>query len=168
MKKLVTIFIILITCLSLNSCSCKKKANLDYKYVGAYVDLVEVKERTMNDRNIKLYYDEAKDTLVDSSQIYEYQLSTSFLTKNIKEDDGRMVYDIAAQYMLTLSSEIKLDKVDVYPIVYDGEKYSIKDDKKTITLVNKEIKGVSFAYSYFYEKEEYAFKISIKILKKEV
>lgn len=161
--KILLVFALIICTMFVTSCSCKKKDNLEYKYVGAYIEIIEVEKRTMDDRNMKLYYDEAKNTLVDTNKIYEYQIKAGTLTKDIKDN----AYDLSGSYSITVSKAADLQEINVYPITYDGTNYKILDDKKTIKLVTNETKGVSFRTSYFFDDEEHSFKISIKFNKKE-
>ena len=154
---------LIISALFVTSCSCKKIKEVDYKYVGAYIEVIKVEEKSIDDRNLKLYYDENKKVLVDINKIYEYQIVSGSLTKNIENNN----YDISGAYSISIPNTEELKEVNVYPITYDGSKYNILDDKKTIKLVDNETNGVSFSTNYFFEKEEYTFKISIKIYKKE-
>lgn len=167
MKKIVLLFVILINICFISSCSCKKKGEIDYKYVGLYVELINLESRDINDRNLKLYYDESQKILNDTNQIYEYQIQTSSINKNIYEINEMTVYDFAALYTISVGVDVELDKAKVYPIVYDGGKYQILDESKTIDIVGGQTKTVSFELTYSYEKEDYAFKATIKILKKE-
>ena len=163
MKTKFLIITLIICTLFITSCSCKKVKSVDYKYVGVYIEILEVEEKKIEDRNLKLYYDENSKTLINTNQIYEYQLKTGNLTKIIENN----LYDISGAYSISVPYDSKLKEVDVYLITYDGSNYKILDDKKTIKLSDNETKGVSFGINYFYEKEEYTFKISIKIHKKE-
>ena len=162
-KKLIVVFTLIICALFISSCSCNKRKDEGHKYVGAYLELIKVETRTIDDRNVKVYYDEKLDKLVEVNRIYEYQIKASSLTKDIKDN----IYDISAAYSLTAPKDSKLEEVKVYPIVYDGKKYTVLEESKTIKLVDNETKGVSFRINYSFEKEEYTFKISIKIFKKE-
>ena len=156
-------FIITLIICTLFITSCKKKDNLEYKYVGAYVEVLEVENRTMEDRNIKLYYDENRQTLINTNRIYEYQIVTGTLTKDIKDNN----YDLSASYSVTVANKSELKEINVYPITFDGTNYKILEDKKTIKLVVDETKGVSFRTNYFFDDEQYSFKVSIKFHKKE-
>ena len=142
-----------------------KKAGdkLTIGYYESSSEVIEVEKRTMDDRNIKLYYDENKNTLVDTNKIYEYQIKAGTLTKDIKDN----AYDLSGSYSITVSKAADLQEINVYPITYDETNYKILDDKKTIKLVTNETKGVSFRTSYFFDDEEHSFKISIKFNKKE-
>ena len=161
--KFILVFILSICTIFITSCSCKKTKDVDYKYVGAYIEIIKVEQKTMDDRNIKLYYDEINDKLVDSNKIYEYQVVAGNLTKVIKEKS----YDLSGAYSIAVPNTAELNEVNVYPITFDGTNYKILEEKKTIKLVENETKSVSFKTNYFFEKEEYTFKIIIKIFKKE-
>ena len=125
MKTKLFFAIALIICtLFITSCSCKKKDNLEYKYVGAYVEVIEVENRTMEDRNIKLYYDENRQTLINTNKIYEYQIVTGTLTKDIKDKN----YDLSASYSVTVANKSELKEINVYPITFDGTNYKILED----------------------------------------
>ena len=162
-KKIIVIFTLIICALLISSCSCNKRKDEGHKYVGAYLEIIEVEKKSIDDRNLKIYYDEEKGLLVDRNQIYEYQIKASSLTKKIEKN----VYDISAAYSLSTPSDSKLKEIKVYPIIFDGKNYKVLDESKTIKLVDNETKGVSFNINYSYDKEEYTFKISIKIYKKE-
>ena len=161
--RIILVFALIICIMFVTSCSCKKPKSLEYKYVGAYIEVIEVEQKTMEDRNMKLYYDETKDTLVDTNKIYEYQITTGSITKDIKNNS----YDFSGAYSICATKSAELKEVNVYPITFDGTNYKILEDKKTIKLVDNETNGVSFKISYFFEKEEHSFKISIKFYKKE-
>lgn len=163
MKKLI-ILILLLNCIALSSC----KKSIEYKYVGAYIEIIDVETPDISDRNPKIYYNELTKQLIDTKQIYEYQIVTSSINKNIYEKNETMIYDIGCLYTLSTSSNNEIDQVIIYPIIYDGSKYQIKEDKKTLSLKNNETSSVSLRYTYLYQKKEYQFKTTIKILKKEV
>ena len=157
-RKIILVFTLIICAMFVTSCSCKKKDNLEYKYVGAYIEVVKVEKRTMDDRNIKLYYDEIKDSLVDTNKIYEYQITAGTLTKDIKDN----AYDLSGSYSISAPKSADLKEIYIYPITFDGINYKILEDKKTIKLVDNETNGTSFKTSYFFDDEEHTFKISIK------
>lgn len=161
--KFILVFTLIISTLFITSCSCKKPKGLEYKYVGAYIEVIEVSEKKMEDRNLKLYYDESKDKLIDTNKIYEYQIVAGTLTKDVKNNS----YDISGAYSIATTKSNDLKEIHIYPITFDGINYKILDDKKTIKLVDNETNGASFRTNYFFEKEEYSFKISIKFYKKE-
>ena len=66
-KKLFIIFIIIG---SLYFTSCNKK-NLDYMYVGIYIEVLDDQNKTMDDRNIKLYYNKHTKDIENTNHIYE-------------------------------------------------------------------------------------------------
>ncbi len=167
MRKDILIIFTIILSLFVSSCNCKKN-NIEYKYVGVYVELIDVETPSMDDRNPKLYYNETTKNVVDTKQIYEYQLSTASINKNIYQDGEVMIYDLACLYQLNVPYDTKLDEVKLYLIIYDGINYKVSEKNKTLKLENNETSTVSFKYSYSYNDEEYGFKTTIKIHKKEM
>ena len=95
-KKILIVFIMIC---SLYLTSCKKK-NLNYMYVGAYVEILDDQNKTLNDRNIKLYYNENTNVLENINNIYEYRLITESITKEIKEEEKQVSYDFSDCYSI--------------------------------------------------------------------
>lgn len=159
-KKLFIIFIIIG---SLYLISCKKK-NLDYMYVGIYIEVLDDQNKTMDDRNIKLYYNKHTNVLENTNHIYEYRLITESITKNIKEDDKQVNYDFSAFYSIICD----LEEMNVYPIILKDEQYQVlESEAKKIKLELDHLKSITFTKKYRFDDKDYYFKTIIKVLKKE-
>lgn len=143
--------------------SCNKEKNLDYIYVGVYIDILEVEEISFNDRNLKLYIDTTNNnTLVSENKIYEYQITPN-PARRIYEVNGVKVYYLASRYEITCD----LKEVDIYPIVFKNGTYEIlTNDVKTIELEKNENKVATFNKEYKFDDTDYNFSASITICKK--
>lgn len=160
MKKILLIISLSIfTLITLSSCT----KNLKYRYVGAYIELVEVEEKTMTDQNIKVYYNFKEKRVVIDNNMWQYQVKGDPLAQDIKED--KKEYYITKSFQVTCD----LDKAKIYPIIEQNGTFSILDEgEKTINLVKDKYQSATIHKSYQYQKEKYLFEITIRILKKEV
>ena len=159
-KKILIVFIMIC---SLYLTSCKKK-NLNYMYVGAYVEILDDQNKTLNDRNIKLYYNENTNVLENINNIYEYGLITESITKDIKEEEKQVSYDFSAFYSIICD----LEEINVYPIILkDGQYQVLESEIKKIKLEIDSFKSITFTKKYRFDDKDYYFKTIIKVLKKE-
>lgn len=161
MKKLILMFLILVSCLFITSC---KNKNLDYMYVGIYVEVLNDQNKTINDRNIKLYYNINTNTLENTNGIYEYRLKTESITKDIKEETSKVRYDFSAYYSINCD----LEEFKIYPIILKDNKYQVLiEEVKIIKLEVNNTKSITFTKDYRFNNKDYYFKTIIKVLKKE-
>lgn len=164
MKRLNVVIFLLIGLLLFTSCNCKScRKGLEYKYVGAYIKVIDVEKISMNDRNLKVYNEEEKNIFTDYNGIYEYQI-TNTKTRYITEDDEAINYDFSASY--TVSNN--LEEVTIYPIVYNEDNgYQIlTDDKTVLKLVENDTKTTTIYKYYIYKKQNYNFKFTLKFYRK--
>ncbi len=143
--------------------SCRKN-QLDYQYVGVYIEILKNEAKTMDDRNLKLYYNPKNNVLEDINQIYEYRLKTESISKDIKQEKEKIEYYFGASY--SIIGEI--DEVKIYLIVLEDQEYKILDsDSKTLKLEDNKTKSITINKEYYFKKKEYNFQTIIKVLKKE-
>jgi|GEM_PF-6523353 hypothetical protein len=171
MKRIFLISIVFVSIIVLASCNQCKKNDLNFiRYVGVYIEVVEKdkNERNMNDVNPKLYIDE-EGILNDKKNSYEYRIEATKFGPNQYQKDEYMVYDFGAAYSLFINSNSKdINKVDIYPVVYNqNDELIILDSKiQTVELEDQVAKTMTYEKSYEYNGQKRHLKVSINITKK--
>lgn len=170
MKKILFAIIIFVFCLGLTSCKkCKEQEENTYQYIGVYLQVSKnVKERKLNDVNYKAYINE-RGGISTVNNSFEYRITSNQFGPTRKEEGDYVVNDFGISCSIFVNNENdQLDKVEIFPIVFNEENEIIVLDKKvgTIELVNQEVKGTTIEKSYEYEGQKYYLKVSVKITKK--
>lgn len=163
-KNILLICLVFICATILTSCN-KKNKNLDYMYVGAYLDIIDVEEISFKDRNIKLYINPNKNnTLVNDNKIYEYQVSGEQVSHNVLKQSDYTLFSLSGSY--TISDNYKDKYIEVYPVILeDGEYKVLYNDSKTIELKDDTYQGVVINKEYMYNDTKYKFTVSIQVKK---
>lgn len=159
-KRILVLFLIIFYTITLTAC--KKNENLDYMYVGIYLDILELEDVSFTDRNLKLYIDVLDNNkFVSENGIYEYQIVINRSHKIYEADDIKYYY-LSANYGITNT----LEEVKIYPIILKAGTYEILKTESKILKFEDTEEEISFAKEYKYQDEKYNFLTTIKIYKK--
>lgn len=170
MKKIIFSIAVFVFCLGLASCKkCDKQEKSNYQYIGVYLQVSKnVKERKLNDANYKAYINK-NGGISTINTSFEYRIESNLFGPTRKEEGDYIIDDFGISCSIFVNDEsIKLDKVEIYPIVCTKENETIILEKRvgTIELVDQEVKGTTIEKSYEYEGQKYCLKVSVKITKK--
>ena len=133
-------------------------------YVGIYAEILEVEEKSLDDANVKLYYDFEKQLVRNVNKIWQYHITGTALNHTVDIEQG----------LLSFSSSYKiagydLDKIKLYPIVYDNNTYQVLDKEYVeLTLETNVYKKATMQKIYKYQKKDYELIATIQIMKEEV
>ncbi len=163
MKKISFLIVTLILGLTLTSC----KKEVEYHYAGVYVNIMNLKEFSMEDANLKFYYDFENKLVKDYNKITDYRVETGAFSSDIDLVNKKII-NLSIVYSLTDILN-KVTDIYIYPIIYKNNKYEILEtEKKEMRLVKGDTITLTTQKKYIYEDEEYQFQTVIKIFKKEV
>lgn len=172
MKRIFSIAIILIFIFGLTSCKkCKEQEVENVRYVGVYLQVSKnIKEKNLNDVNYKAYIN-ADGGISTVNNSYEYRITSNLFGPTQQVNGEYIVDDFGISCSVFVNSENQnLEKVEIFPIVYNEKNEIVILDKAvaTIELVDQEVKGTTFEKSSEYKGQKYHLKVSIKITKKVV
>lgn len=152
LKLLLLTLMLLVTTISLSSCN----KTVLYQVAGYYIELVEVDEYKIDDRNPKIYF---KYDQNDMFSQYQGALTTfDFTTKLVKTENEVKKYYFATDVLVPAG---KYDTIEIHLIYLRDGKYIIDSE------VHKTIKGTgtcrySAEYTFKGEKQRLDFEINIK------
>ena len=163
MKKVLYLLVTLLLVTTLTSC----KKEVEYHYAGVYVNIMGLEKFSMEDSNLKFYYNFDKKTVMDYNKVTSYRLETAAYSSDI-DLEGKKEITLSAVYNLTDMNN-KVSVIYVYPIIYKDKKYEILDsEKKEMRLIKGDTVTLTTQKKYVYQDDKYMFQTVIKIFKKEV
>lgn len=157
-KVKIILLMIFIFTLSIFLSSCKK--NLDYEICGFYVELVEIDEMNINDKNPKIYFKKDDNNML-STKIGQVGKVVSFnsTSKVVDEENRKFIFSTT----LSIPDEV-YDKINIRLITYQNGKYYV--DENVYQTIN--LKGTcKYASTYSYKNDSYTVQFQIKIEIKE-
>lgn len=170
MKRYINIILIIILVLFITSCKKNKPKQLDYRYVGVYLNIDTTQSKQMDDHNVKLYIDLQTNRLISENSLLIHKwTSNQIITPQIYKENEKNIIEFGGSYTLTIKNIFELNSIEVYPIINKNGVLSVKtDESSVINLVNDKTQTLSFERDYLNNEINHYIKVVIKITKKEV
>ena len=158
MKKIKLLFLsilLLVTAITLSSCN----KTVFYQIAGFYIELAEVDELTVDDRNPKIYFKYGNNDMF--SQYSGALASFANASKTVSKDDDVNKYYFSADLLIP---ENKYEQINVYLIIYKNGKY-IVEHNDVYKKINK-TGSCRYSAEYKFEGERHRLDFEIRIKNK--
>lgn len=158
MKKIKLLFLsilLLVTAITLSSCN----KTVFYQIAGFYVELVEVDEISVDDKNPKIYFKYGSNDMF--SQYSGALASFANAVKSVKKDEDINKYHFSADLFVP---ENKYDNINIYLIIYKNGKY-IVESNDVYKKINK-TGTCRYSAEYTFEGDRYRIDFEIRIKNK--
>lgn len=168
MKKVLSLLLVLIVCISLSSCKNNRDSSfgkVDFHFSGLYLEFYEDDDFRLDYKNPCAYYKHKTDTFkVDSGNVPDMG-NVSFLNmaKNIVNQDGLKVFVLSTNIVLPSNAP---DEVKIYVIKEkNGTNYVDVDMVEMIDIT----KNSKYSVNYQYELDGvgYRFQFTLGIIRME-